>query len=76
MRLAERIRKIRELHDLTQAEVANRCNISSSAYGQIERRAGSSSYETLQKVANAIGVSLPFLIDVDNEEFMNDKSNV
>lgn len=38
MRLANRIREIRELSKLTQAEVAYRIGISPSAYGQIERK--------------------------------------
>lgn len=39
MLLANRIRQIRESYNLTQYEVAYRCDISPSAYGQIERKA-------------------------------------
>lgn len=74
MLLATRIRKIREAYQLTQDDVADKCNISSSAYGQIERKAGSSSYETLSKIAAAIGVSVTFLIDIDNQEFIELKN--
>jgi transcriptional regulator with XRE-family HTH domain len=66
MILANRIRKIREAYSLTQSEVADICKISTSAYGQIERKASKCSYETLSKIADAIGVSLPFLIDINN----------
>ena len=66
MILANRIRAIRECYNLTQAEVAGKINISPSAYGQIERKAGSSSFDTLNKIADAIGVSLPFLVDIKN----------
>ena len=69
MQLANRIRHIRETYGLTQAEVAHKCGMSPSAYGQIERRAGSSSFETLTKIAKAIGVSLPFLVDIESNEF-------
>ena len=69
MLLANRIKQIREAHSLTQLEVAAKINISASAYGQIERRAGSSSFDTLQKIADAIGVTLPFLVDIKNSCF-------
>jgi len=68
--LANRIRKIREAYGITQTEVAHKCDISSSAYGQIERKAGKSSFETLQKIAAAIGVTLPFLVDINNEDYI------
>jgi transcriptional regulator with XRE-family HTH domain len=73
MLLAHRIRKIRESYNLTQSDVAFKCGISSSAYGQIERRAGKCSFDTLSKVANAIGVTTPFLIDIGNERFIESK---
>jgi transcriptional regulator with XRE-family HTH domain len=73
MHLANRIRKIRESYNLTQSDVAFKCGISSSAYGQIERRAGKCSFDTLSKVANAIGVTTPFLIDIGNERFIESK---
>ena len=70
MQLGNRIRQIREAYGLTQAEVAEKCNMSPSAYGQIERKAGSSTFETLQRIAKAIGVTLPFLVDIDNIELI------
>lgn len=70
MKLAERIRKIREAYQYSQAEIADKCDISPSAYGQIERQAGNSSFNTLSKVAIAIGVSLPFLVDIQNPDFI------
>jgi transcriptional regulator with XRE-family HTH domain len=76
MILANRIRKIREVKNLTQDEVALRCNISASAYGQIERRAQNSTYLTLSKIADALGVSLLFLIDVDNPEVFEQKNKL
>jgi len=68
MKLAIRIRKIRESYKLSQADVAYKANISPSAYGQIERKASNSSVNTLQRIADSIGVSLPFLLDIDNLE--------
>lgn len=73
MELGNRIRRIRESYQFTQSEVAYRCNMSPQAYGQIERNAGRAKVETLNKVANALGVSLVFLIDVNNEYLIEQK---
>ncbi len=61
---------------MTQEDVASKCDISTSAYGQIERRASNSTYDTLLKIAKAIGVSLPFLIDIDNQNYLEDKNKL
>ncbi|MCU0422983.1 MAG: helix-turn-helix domain-containing protein [Bacteroidia bacterium] len=68
MFLSDRIRKIRVAKMLTQEQVAQKCGISSSAYGQIERNAQHSSYDTLKRVAEALSVSLLFLIDTENDK--------
>lgn len=65
--LSDRIRKIREAHGLTQNDVANKMNISCSAYGKMERNANHSTHETLTKIAKVIGVSLLFLLDISNK---------
>lgn len=69
MKLAERIRKIREKAGLTQADVAEKINISTSAYGQIERVAATSRFDTLCKIANALNVKVTFLVDLENPNF-------
>lgn len=74
MDLANRIRKIREHKNLTQMDVADRINISPSAYGQIERKAGNSSYLTLCKVADALEVSLCFMLDLQSNEYIEIKN--
>jgi transcriptional regulator with XRE-family HTH domain len=70
MILAERIKKIRETKNLTQEDVAFMLNISASAYGQIERKASSSSYDTLCKIANSLDVPILFLLDIENTVFL------
>lgn len=67
MLLAQRIKLILEAHSLTQNDVAERCGISPSADGQFERQASKCKIETLSKVAFALNVSLPFLVDSDNK---------
>lgn len=70
MNLATRLRNIREAYNLTQAEIAYKCDISPSAYGQIERKAESASYTTLHKIGTAIGISISFLMDIDNPDLL------
>lgn len=70
MQLANRIRLIRISLNFSQAEIAYKYGISPSAYGQIETKAEKCTFETLEKIANALGVSLPFLVDLDNPNFI------
>jgi transcriptional regulator with XRE-family HTH domain len=74
MFLANRIRKIRETQKLTQEDAAFICGISASAYGQIERNAHKSTYETLIRIANALNVSFHFLVDINNTQFTENTS--
>ena len=67
MKLCNRIREIRKSFKLSQAELADRCCISTSAYGHIERNAEKSSFETLEEVASAMGVSTAYLIDLEKK---------
>jgi transcriptional regulator with XRE-family HTH domain len=74
--LGERIRKIRESKGLTQAEVADKIDISASAYGQIERKAANAAFYTLCKIASALEVKITFLIDLENNNFLKEKNKV
>ena len=76
MQLANRIRQIRERNNLTQAEVAFLCNITPSAYGQIERKASKCSFDTLKKIAAALNVSTSFLIEIENKLFIETKNKL
>lgn len=74
MLLAERIRKVRIAYNLTQADVAEKSKITPSAYGQIERNAGNSTFYTLEKIAIAIGVSTSFLVDIRSQNHLEEKN--
>ena len=47
MLLANRIRKIREASRFTQSEIADSCDMTPSAFGQIKRKASKCNFETL-----------------------------
>jgi transcriptional regulator with XRE-family HTH domain len=74
MILGERIRLIRQHKGLSQEYVANKMNISQAAYSKIERRAGTSTFYTLEKVALALDVSILFLVDINNKNFEENRS--
>lgn len=58
VRLAARIRALREMRGLTQDEFAARCHISVSFASLLERGERSPSYETLVQVADALDMPL------------------
>jgi transcriptional regulator with XRE-family HTH domain len=66
MTISHRIIKIRKSKNLTQAEVAYRINITPSAYGQIERNASRTQFNTLCKIAEALEVPITLLVDLSN----------
>lgn len=60
--LGKRIRKQRVLLDWTQEQLAERVNVSTSFIGHVERGTRKASLETLVSVANALSVSLDYLL--------------
>jgi transcriptional regulator with XRE-family HTH domain len=60
---------MRLLKGLSQENVAHELGITQSAYSQIERRAGDCKFSTLERLAKVFGVSVTFLIDVDNPRY-------
>lgn len=47
---------------MTQEQVAERLDITGSAYGQIERNAERATFTTLTKIAQALEVSMDYLV--------------
>lgn len=62
MNLSERIRTIRKSKGLTQEQVAERMDISGSAFGQIERNVERATFATLMKLSLALEVSIEDLV--------------
>jgi hypothetical protein len=69
MELAKRIKQIRKEKGLTQNQVAEALGVSQPSYSDYETKAGNCAFYTLQKIAKALDVSVPFLVDVKNEVF-------
>lgn len=60
--IGERIRTARKAQGLTQEAASEKCDITSSFYGNIERGSRKLSVETLGKISKGLGVSTDFLL--------------
>lgn len=57
-----RLRKARQIKGLSQAELAKRAGFQPSAISHFETGARSPSFENLRRLADALGVSIDFLL--------------
>lgn len=73
MELAKRIKSIRKESGLTQVQVAEIIGVSQPTYSEYEKKASNCAFYTLQKIAKALNVSVPFLVDVKNEVFKEEQ---
>lgn len=60
--LRRNIRKYRRIADLTQEQLAEECDCSTSYIGQIENARSKPSVEALVNIANALGVTVDQLL--------------
>ncbi|MCD8013843.1 MAG: helix-turn-helix domain-containing protein [Lachnospiraceae bacterium] len=60
--IGKRIREARKAQKLTQEEAAERCDITSSFYGNVERGDKKMSLETLAKISRGLSVSTDVLL--------------
>lgn len=56
--VGEQIRRVRELHNLTQLDVCGRSGVDVATYSRIEQGHSSPLLDTLIRIADAIGVPL------------------
>ena len=62
MTFGERLASVRKKRKMSQAEVGKLININGDAYGRYERNEVNPTVEMATKIANALGVSLDFLV--------------
>ena len=60
--LGQKIRSERQKHNLSQDKLAELCNISTAFLGHIERGSRKMSLETLVTLANALNISIDYLL--------------
>lgn len=65
-KLAKKLKKLREEQKITQEELAFRCNLDRTCIARIETLKRSPNLETLEKLANGIGVPLHELLNFKN----------
>lgn len=74
-KIGARIRDARMMQKLTQEEASERCDITSSYYGNIERGEKKMSLETLVKISRGLGVSTDKLLfgeEVPRQDLLED----
>ncbi|MGM0602346.1 MAG: helix-turn-helix domain-containing protein [Bacillota bacterium] len=64
--LGDRIKKMRYNLDLTQEKLGEKANLHYTYIGQVERGEKTPSFKALQKIADALNISIEFLVR-DNE---------
>lgn len=70
MTIGERIRELRLKSGITQTELAQKLEIPYQSIGQWERGLRSPKIETLQRIAEALGVEVWELADFDTASYM------
>jgi transcriptional regulator with XRE-family HTH domain len=65
--LAKRIKCIRQSKQLSQLDMCDKLEVSQSTYSGYESEAGNLSFNTINKIALALGCNVNFLLDVKSE---------
>lgn len=68
--LHEKIRKLREFHQWTQEEMAERTTLSRNGYANIERGESIPSIESLEKIASVFGIKVEELMSSDERNLI------
>lgn len=69
MALHHNIRKLRELHQLTQEDMAERTTLSKNGYANIESGESVPSIDSLGKIAHVFGMKIEDLISFNHDDF-------
>ena len=75
MEFAERLKTLRKQVKLTQAQIAEKLNISQQAYASWERGAKKPTQENLVKIAQILDVSIDYLVG-NSEEKSDELDNI
>ena len=68
------MKELRKENNLTQSQMAELTDLSISGYAKIERGECSPNTESLQKIAQALGVSMEALMERDSIVIINDEA--
>ncbi|MDB8616807.1 helix-turn-helix domain-containing protein [Streptococcus parasanguinis] len=73
MEFAERLKTLRKQVKLTQAQIAEKLNISQQAYASWERGAKKPTQDNLVKIAQVLNVSIDYLVGNSDEHLKEDE---
>lgn len=73
--LGSRIRQLRTVTDLSQEQLALKAGIAPSFLGEIERNMKKPSIDSIEKIANALEISVPELFNYDLNT-LSDSDNI
>lgn len=62
METSEKIKKLRELNDLTQSDMAEKLEMSLSGYAKIERGISQPNVAMLERIAKVLGITVNELL--------------
>lgn len=71
--LGARVYELREKSGLTQAQLAEKANVSNDTISRIERGIRSPSFEVLERLAKALNVEVRELFNFSNRPFLKNK---
>jgi transcriptional regulator with XRE-family HTH domain len=74
--ISEKIKRMRELKNLTQEFMAEKLNMSQSGYSKIESGQSTVSFSKLSEIAELLDLSPEDLISFDSQKFSNSFNNV
>ena len=75
MILGHKIKKLRELKNLTQEHMATALGMNQSAYSKIESGASDVSYTKLEKIASVLGLKLEDVVSFNEQMVFNVMNN-
>ena len=68
--IGSKIKRIREMRGITQEEIAEELNLTTQAYGRMERGETSISAERLGKIAEKLGVNTDEIMRYDENKYV------
>ena len=75
LNIGENIKKFRELKNMTREEIADRLDLSVSAYGKIERNETDVTVSRIQQIAEVLQVEMSQILNFDVSQIFNISHN-
>ena len=75
LNIGENIKKFRELKNMTREEIADRLDLSVSAYGKIERNETDVTVSRIQQIAEILQIEMSQILNFDVSQIFNISNN-